>query len=849
MKRKRQGASLIVVVIIIMFVSTVSAAIISMAAGNYKARVVESKRVENLYASDSGLDVVYTIIRKNFDAATKYGYYKVEELKKGTSTGPNNSKYQDIESDINYLNKIISDLKHENDNKDDKDKRKQSDIDKDIAKERALIEEDEGLLEILINEEFKRAFKNFIVRTADVKAEENVPEELLKDSIEGHAYVSSITASNLTNITNFEKTIEFGMENEIQPQLSVDNIDLKDASASSTKGIFIADGHSIDMPIAVCGSQYYDIAVTSDFYSEKDVNGVEYNSKSNKIPPNERKLQARYKVSVPNYEDIYSQKSTGDLHDYLALKDRALTIGGDMNIDNSDNLNVGGNIFVQGVDPTISKDGEPATVNLDNRTFEKYHGGIKISNSNQVKFSQNVITRNTFNVQDYVSAKIGGNLYGRNVYVGKLEAGDNGFAKESKLDVKNGQVILDNDLTLKAKEDSTINIKDFYGINDKNISYKDLEGNTINKEIGDKVKSSSSIIVNGNDSSTKINIIDYAYIMGTAHIDTKGDNEGYQTGESGAVKGNYIAYSVPLNEAEKFDYYEPLQLLNDSYVNDKAEHFADYWEGKSPNVGGIIWPHDISTGKLKEDNIFSIGAIVYQEGTQTPKVFIPKKSSQLLEEQGGEVWNKRADFANNVYDFGQAPTDVDAYNDYKYTRQTEFDSLMDLTKIPSTYNLTDQEGKGEYAIFNKDKGKEIVITKSDDDKDAINSDSDSNIIKIEVGKKDNDYKINATIATAGKVSIDSDINFNGSIIAEGDLNINGSNVKINYNSEVIERIQAQSDVTYETFKDVFGNNIVDTISDSDDGNNNTGDTQNSNNADSSYDLNNFLENKLWKIIK
>ena len=50
MKRKKQGASLILLVIVFMFISTVSLAMLSMVASNYKGRVVESKRVENLYA-------------------------------------------------------------------------------------------------------------------------------------------------------------------------------------------------------------------------------------------------------------------------------------------------------------------------------------------------------------------------------------------------------------------------------------------------------------------------------------------------------------------------------------------------------------------------------------------------------------------------------------------------------------------------------------------------------------------------------------------------------------------------------------------------------------------------------
>lgn len=849
MKRKKDGASLIIVIIIFMFISTVSIAMLSMIIGNYKARIAESKRAENLYASDSGLDVTYNVIGKTFDAATKYGYYEVQALKsqEGNPKSPNDETYRAIEEDVKELNKDIYNLQHENDSKQDKDKRKQSDIDKDIVKKRDLIEEDKQVEEILLNEEFKRAFKNFIMRTSNVKDEENIPEKLLQDSIEGHKYVSSITDNDINNINalvDAEKIIKFGIQSENNespaPKLSVNTIDLKNLSEGSneTKGISKLDGHHEDKSFQICGQQYYDIAVTSDFYSKKDVNGIEYDStKSSEKPSNERKLQAKYKMSVPNYKDIYSQNSTGDLKDYLALKDRALTIGGDMNITNADNLNVNGNIFVEGKEPTIKLD------NSD-RTYEKYHGGITIFNSKLVNFSKDVITRNTFNIQDEVNATIHGNLYGRNLYVGNISDGDHGFAKNSTLDLSDGtgQVVLDNDLSLKANN-STVNMKDFYGINDKNITYKDLEGKgfTSDEQNANKVKSSSSIIINGNDDKTSVNISDSVYIMGTAHIDTDKDkqNSGYQTGESGAVKKNYIAYSVPLNELEKFKYYNPLQLLDESNVFNKAKHFADYWSGKDVESGGIKWP-GYKRGNFDKDKIHSVGAIVYKEDKKPARVIMPNYEQSLEENNGDEnnVYNKRVEFAKKVYEFGQCAT----IDDYTNTRLTTFNSLMNLDKLPNEYVLKDQVNKGEYAIFNKkdeikDKTKKIIINQYDGDKDEINDEGDDTI-EINVAKKDGKYSLNAVIATDGDVSIESGITFNGSIIAKGDLNINKDSVNVNYDSDVIDRVQAKN---IDTFKAVFGESIIDSAINS----NNT----NTESANCNYDLNNFLENKLWKIIK
>lgn len=62
-----------------------------------------------------------------------------------------------------------------------------------------------------------------------------------------------------------------------------------------------------------------------------------------------------------------------------------------MNIINVDNLNVNGNIFVEGKELIIKLD------NSD-RMYEKYYGGIIIFNSKLVSFFKDVIIRNIFNI-------------------------------------------------------------------------------------------------------------------------------------------------------------------------------------------------------------------------------------------------------------------------------------------------------------------------------------------------------------------------------------------------------------------------------------------------------------------
>lgn len=853
MKRKKQGASLIAVIIIFMFLTTVSMAMLSMVLGNYKARVAESKRVENLYASDSGLDVAYNIIGKTFDAATKYGYFKVLTLKNGNNTGPNNDTYQIFKDDIDALttdiNNLISDKNNIQNNPQDYPDTDLSELDKQISQKRALIQEDKEFQQVLINEEFKRAFKNFIEKS-DAKSAENVPDTQLKDFIENHQYISSVTSENIDDTDKSKETVEFGISNQASPTLTADPIDLVIVSGSlKTTGISASTGgHYETVEFNVSPDQeYYNIAVTSKFYSEK-LNNISNDDDDNQESPktNERQLKAQFNMSVPNFKDIYYQTAVGETQQYLATKDRAITVAGNMNLNNANGFTVNdGEVYVGGT--------TPPSVTVSNRSFAKYNGGIMVYDSNNVTFNKDVITRGTFNLRNEANVNILGNLYGRNVYIGgkrynpeDLNDGLNNLAQGANLHVDTGEVVIDNDLGLKG-DNSHVTIRDFYGVNDKKIYETDPYGKPV-----DIVKSSSSIIVNSHENNSSINITNSAYIMGTAHINTNdtsndGSNE-YQTGESGAVIGNYIAYTVPLDETERLSYYDPLQLLNEPNVITKAKHFFDYWTseiGKKnyPDTGGIQLPLN-QDGTIKTQNIHTLGALVYETTKEiNGEKIVEKKVLDSTynfdtdpQSPDSDVYKKKAEFASKVYKFNQSATKP---YDYDKTIVTDFNSLVDTSKISSSgYDLTKQSNRGEYAIFNGDASKEIKIKKSSDSVDRIITSADT--VEIQVGNKEGEYILNSVIVAAGNVSIDSDITIKGCVIVQGDLNIDQDNVKINYDSGVIKRVQAQNS---DVFKAVFGGSIVDD-------NEGIGTSEDSTSGvASSYDLKNFLKKNMWTIIK
>lgn len=69
MRSKKKGSTLVTVVIIFGILFTVGTAILALTASDFKMRVVESKRVQNLYSSESGLDITEGIIRKAVEVA------------------------------------------------------------------------------------------------------------------------------------------------------------------------------------------------------------------------------------------------------------------------------------------------------------------------------------------------------------------------------------------------------------------------------------------------------------------------------------------------------------------------------------------------------------------------------------------------------------------------------------------------------------------------------------------------------------------------------------------------------------------------------------------------------------
>ncbi|NSB13057.1 hypothetical protein [Clostridium beijerinckii] len=826
MKRKKYGSSYIVVIIIFMFVSTVSMAMLSMISANYKARVVESKRVENLYSSESGLDVAYNLIGKTFDAAAQYGNLRVKRLQSLTKdsnddeTSPYNQDFIDLKIDIDYW-------KEYNSNHDkDEDKKSQQFIDK-------KIEEDNEMLDVIINQEFKRAFNNFILKYSgkDYADKEIVPNKL-RESIINKSYVNGVRDLNDNELSYDIAEIQFP-DNNNPPNLSINDaggIRYDTGNDLDVKSISLQSSGK-QLSLDVYNKEKYTITIQSEFESK--------GQNTNVIGKNMRTVQATYTMFVPNYNDVYFTKSTGNLQKYPALENRGITVGGNMDIDNLSNLQVTGDVFVKGDRTKIS--GDYGIV------YNKYKGGITLENVKNFTFD-NVMTNETFNIGNNVGqdndkpAQITSNLYARNLYAGNINGNQSSY---SNLSI--GNLVVDNDITLKANS-TNIKINNFYGINERTVNDEESE---------EKDKNSSCIIVNGN-SNSKVDIKNSAYIMGVAYIDTK--DQPYKTGESLAFKGNYSAYSVPdpSTPNEIFSYHDPLYLFdgtnssNSNSGNEVAQkrvHFEDYWDGKlkEENTGGISLP----------SNTKAVGAIIYKD--LSGKFQVKNDATNLINDNDIEdiIDPKREEYAQKVYNMGYPQKDYDKLTesektylknlyDLKSTSNPQY-TIENIMKLPedidesNSYKYSaENEAKeindndAEKAIFTK---KNIVIS---GDNASENYDDTGDYIFINAS---NNKEIDALIGTDGDVIIDGNVNFRGSIIAKGNLIIKGktngnSTSLITYDPEIVERIESQNT---ELFNDIFGGTIY------------TGGGEESDSGNEilnpNYDINKFLNTKLWKLVK
>lgn len=767
-KRKRKGSSLIFVVIMFMFVIIVSSAMLSMVTSNYAGRVTESKRVKNFYGAESGLDIAYNVIAKTIDNANEYSYNKTEIFK-------------DEVKNMNYAEFL--NIKDENSDEKIKNKARlyalYADIDYLQLNEdsnKSKIEEDNKKIDQLINYVFRIYFKDYI----NANLYSNICPEgensgKGKYALDGRK--TSHDENNLQEVIYNNARISFKLESlDENSQLKWSEKDSKVISGDNLVTKYYFDDED------KIRKETYDLNFN---YYEKitlPINLISNFKEQSNVGENEREIESVYTMIVPNYDEVAFKKSVS-----TNVKDLpGITIGGTLNVSNSD-FDVYGDIMVEGDSSGLS------TYN------NKYNTGILINsdypvNGNRINFYNNVYCRKTFNIKDNVRVNINKDLYAQNVYVNTGKQNNSSYIGIDKQG--ESKVILDNDLEMNA-QNTIINIENFYGINDKTI--------TDNSGKDEKSKKSSSIIINNSDKNRNSFLIikNEAYIRGLANIKT---NSGYQTGESVAVKGNYDAYSIPLEKNEAYNYDDkfkmdsPLMVLDTDDINQKINHFYQYWNSnldKGLDFGGVVFNNI--------DNVKSVGAIVYGEknddNTWNAKVKQPndmKNDSKIT----ANIDNVKKMYATNMYNLN-----VEKKEDKDYIEDTDDNTFNKIRNILSDTITEDVQGdEFEY------KCSSYTIDS------FTNSDEFRGILVVN-----------------GDLTISKDYELEGDLIVTGNLNvINGAKVTLKYNKDISKNVQNKNLTKFKKILPDYGYDE---------------DVINSNESITESNSTIFIKSNLWKIKK
>lgn len=734
---------MIFTVIIFMFIVIVSSAMLSMVSSNYVSRVVGGKRLQNLYGAESGLDIAYNVLVNTIDNANQVAYKEVEAFKNEVK----DMDYTDYKREQDDTKKALYAL--------------YADIDYlklEEEKNKKKIEEDNELVEQLINYVFRNKFKQYI-------------NENIKNNVEGEKgkyWIRSADGTkeqqeveyNQANIKFYNNRDFTDESSEIHWQEKYNSSEIK----IETKRELIVK-YNFDEEGKVVTTKADEGLLKNLQYYEKENTEIALESKfkesnaSKMIGSNERKLRTIYTLTVPNYYEVTFKNSivtnTSDIP--------GITVKGNLKVKNS-NLDVHGDILVEGDSSEFEAD-----------PLKKYTKGIFLdSKSNKsINFLNNIYCRESINIKDNVTVNVNRNVYAKNLYINS----ENDNTEKSILNINtddDSKLVLDNDLELNANN-AFVNIKNFYGINDKNdVSDK-----------SDNMKKSSSIIINKQNSNSILTINKEAYIRGVAHINTE---KGYKTGESVAVKGNYNAYSIPINGNESFIYDNPLQLI-DGTINEKSEHFFNYWKNENESTNNIVAAKDrLDSGGVifnEINNVHSIGTIVYDEINKENNSIAKKikkaedfGTSTAIE---NTIKNEQKEYAKNICNLNVGNNKVDKEYDNYNDSMISIDSILNLDELNSNINGVQFEfinGNHEIANVNN------------------NSEEGENTSKnAEILKKEGVLIVNGNLTIKGKVDIE------GDLIVLGDLNIEDGDVSIKYNKSLTKDIQNRN---LSKFYSVFG---------------------------------------------
>ena len=363
MKRglKKKGSSLVAVLVICSIILVVASTMIGVATSNVRMRMNESKKLQNLYKADSGLEIVNSIILKDSEAAIVYAQEKTQSY---TET-----------------NRYIANA------------------------------DDEEVYNNL-NKEFKAQFIKALISGVTVTNDNNYTTE--QDLMTQY--------NNITPDTSTDETITI-TQNAANP-ISRLLVSLKNYRYITTledvdscyKNAF---GTGERPTIRLLSIKYNDIEKTIKFTVRSSFSCSE--TSTTKLP-NKKVIETTFKITAPEYADIISRSNSSRTLTIQSPYSNVITVDGNLNVNN--NLTLTGNAWVKGDANTAASENQSIVFSKYNGGIKLASGKNFTTNSAGEHYPGNIYTAGTFSLVNSSNVNLSGNLYSGNTYIGPSSTND-----------------------------------------------------------------------------------------------------------------------------------------------------------------------------------------------------------------------------------------------------------------------------------------------------------------------------------------------------------------------------------------------------------------------------------------
>lgn len=363
MKRglKKKGSSLVAVLVICSIILVVASTMIGVATSNIRMRMNESKKLQNLYKADSGLEIVNGIILKDSEAAIVYAQEKIQN---NTET---NGFIADADDEEVYNN---------------------------------------------LNKEFKAQFIKALVSGVTVTNDNKFTTE--QDLMTQYNNITPDTRTDETititqNATSPVSRLLVSLKN-YRYITTIEDVD------SCYKNAF---GTGERPTIKLLSIKYNDIEKTIKFTVRSSFSCSE--TSTTKLP-NKKVIETTFKITAPEYADIISRSNSSKTLTIQSPYSNVLTVDGNLNVNN--NLTLAGNAWVKGNADTAASKDQSIVFSKYNGGIKLANGKNFTTKSAGEHYPGNIYTASTFSLVNGSKVSLSGNLYSGNTYIGPSSTND-----------------------------------------------------------------------------------------------------------------------------------------------------------------------------------------------------------------------------------------------------------------------------------------------------------------------------------------------------------------------------------------------------------------------------------------